>query len=67
MRQRFREREGIGRDVTISNATEISRGRRDRARPKMRGKRKGATMLLAELAKEAGLPDGVLNIIHGGV
>eukprot|EP00466_Bigelowiella_natans_P021329 jgi/Bigna1/51352/estExt_Genewise1.C_1570008 len=27
----------------------------------------GATMLLAELAKEAGLPDGVLNIIHGSV
>jgi len=27
----------------------------------------GATMLLCELAKEAGLPDGVLNIIHGGV
>mmetsp|Transcript_16839 Transcript_16839/g.30185 ORF Transcript_16839/g.30185 Transcript_16839/m.30185 type:complete len:518 (-) Transcript_16839:292-1845(-) len=27
----------------------------------------GATMLLAKLAKEAGLPDGVLNIIHGGV
>ncbi|XP_071504602.1 methylmalonate-semialdehyde/malonate-semialdehyde dehydrogenase [acylating], mitochondrial-like [Diadema antillarum] len=25
----------------------------------------GACMLLAELAKEAGLPDGVLNIIHG--
>mmetsp|Transcript_24351 Transcript_24351/g.36537 ORF Transcript_24351/g.36537 Transcript_24351/m.36537 type:complete len:513 (+) Transcript_24351:54-1592(+) len=25
----------------------------------------GATMLLAKLAKEAGLPDGVLNIIHG--
>ena len=23
------------------------------------------TMLLAELTKEAGLPDGVLNIIHG--
>lgn len=25
----------------------------------------GAAMILAELAKEAGLPDGVLNIIHG--
>nr|XP_054758402.1 methylmalonate-semialdehyde dehydrogenase [acylating], mitochondrial-like [Lytechinus pictus] len=25
----------------------------------------GACMILAELAKEAGLPDGVLNIIHG--
>ena len=25
----------------------------------------GACMLLAELIKEAGLPDGVLNIIHG--
>jgi malonate-semialdehyde dehydrogenase (acetylating)/methylmalonate-semialdehyde dehydrogenase len=25
----------------------------------------GASMLLAQLAKEAGLPDGVLNIIHG--
>lgn len=26
----------------------------------------GATMLLAELAKESGLPDGVLQIVHGG-
>lgn len=26
----------------------------------------GATMILARLAKEAGVPDGVLNIIHGG-
>ncbi|KAI9883659.1 MAG: F-actin-capping protein subunit beta [Watsoniomyces obsoletus] len=26
----------------------------------------GAAMILAELAQEAGLPDGVLNIIHGG-
>lgn len=25
----------------------------------------GAAMIIAELAKEAGLPDGVLNIIHG--
>jgi malonate-semialdehyde dehydrogenase (acetylating)/methylmalonate-semialdehyde dehydrogenase len=25
----------------------------------------GASMLLAKLAKEAGLPDGVLNIVHG--
>jgi malonate-semialdehyde dehydrogenase (acetylating)/methylmalonate-semialdehyde dehydrogenase len=25
----------------------------------------GATMLLAKLAKEAGVPDGVLNIVHG--
>ncbi|KAI3381195.1 hypothetical protein SNEBB_008621 [Seison nebaliae] len=25
----------------------------------------GCTMLLAKLAKEAGLPDGVLNVIHG--
>ena len=27
----------------------------------------GATMILARLAKEAGLPDGVFNVIHGGV
>eukprot|EP00980_Cylindrotheca_fusiformis_P001228 scaffold331_cov117-Cylindrotheca_fusiformis.AAC.6 len=26
----------------------------------------GATMLLAELATEAGLPDGVLQVVHGG-
>ncbi|SPQ98251.1 methylmalonate-semialdehyde dehydrogenase (CoA acylating) [Plasmodiophora brassicae] len=26
----------------------------------------GATMILAGLVKEAGLPDGVLNIVHGG-
>ena len=25
----------------------------------------GACMMLAELAKEAGVPDGVLNVIHG--
>jgi len=25
----------------------------------------GASLLLAELAKEAGLPDGVLNVVHG--
>ena len=25
----------------------------------------GASMLLVELAKEAGVPDGVLNVIHG--
>ena len=25
----------------------------------------GATMMLAKLAQEAGLPDGVLNVIHG--
>lgn len=25
----------------------------------------GASMILAALAKEAGLPDGVLNIVHG--
>ncbi|EPS64202.1 hypothetical protein M569_10579, partial [Genlisea aurea] len=25
----------------------------------------GASMILAELAKEAGLPDGVLNVVHG--
>lgn len=25
----------------------------------------GASMILAELAMEAGLPDGVLNIVHG--
>ena len=25
----------------------------------------GATMLLMEMAKEAGLPDGVVNVIHG--
>jgi len=27
----------------------------------------GATMILARLLQEAGLPDGVLNIVHGGV
>jgi malonate-semialdehyde dehydrogenase (acetylating)/methylmalonate-semialdehyde dehydrogenase len=27
----------------------------------------GATMILAELAKEAGVPNGVLNIVHGSV
>ena len=27
----------------------------------------GAALLLAEMAKEAGLPDGVLNLVHGGV
>jgi len=26
----------------------------------------GASMMLAEMARDAGLPDGVLNIIHGG-
>ena len=25
----------------------------------------GASMLLVELAQEAGVPDGVLNVIHG--
>lgn len=25
----------------------------------------GASMILAELAMEAGIPDGVLNIVHG--
>lgn len=25
----------------------------------------GATMLLMEMAKEAGVPDGVVNVIHG--
>lgn len=25
-----------------------------------------ATLLLAELAQQAGLPDGVLNVVHGG-
>lgn len=25
----------------------------------------GVSMILAALAKEAGLPDGVLNIVHG--
>lgn len=25
----------------------------------------GASMMLAELAMEAGLPNGVLNIVHG--
>jgi malonate-semialdehyde dehydrogenase (acetylating)/methylmalonate-semialdehyde dehydrogenase len=28
-------------------------------------KNPGCSMLLAKLAKEAGLPDGVLNIVHG--
>ncbi|KAF5323622.1 hypothetical protein D9611_005766 [Ephemerocybe angulata] len=27
----------------------------------------GAAMIIAELCKQAGLPDGVLNIVHGGV
>jgi malonate-semialdehyde dehydrogenase (acetylating)/methylmalonate-semialdehyde dehydrogenase len=27
----------------------------------------GATMVLARLCKEAGLPDGVLNVVHGGI
>jgi hypothetical protein len=27
----------------------------------------GASMILARLAKEAGVPDGVLNMIHGQV
>lgn len=27
----------------------------------------GAALLLAAMAKEAGLPDGVLNIVHGGI
>lgn len=27
----------------------------------------GCTMLLAKLAQEAGVPDGVLNIVHGSV
>merc|ERR1719310_1679730 len=27
----------------------------------------GATMMLAEMTKEAGIPDGVFNVIHGGV
>ena len=27
----------------------------------------GATMILAKLAQESGVPDGVLNIVHGGV
>eukprot|EP00456_Euglypha_rotunda_P048224 TRINITY_DN38631_c0_g2_i2.p1 TRINITY_DN38631_c0_g2~~TRINITY_DN38631_c0_g2_i2.p1 ORF type:complete len:130 (-),score=27.45 TRINITY_DN38631_c0_g2_i2:11-400(-) len=27
----------------------------------------GAAMILARLAKEAGIPDGVLNVIHGQV
>jgi len=26
----------------------------------------GATLMIAELAKEAGIPDGVLSVIHGG-
>ena len=25
----------------------------------------GASMILARLAKEAGVPDGVLNVVHG--
>jgi malonate-semialdehyde dehydrogenase (acetylating)/methylmalonate-semialdehyde dehydrogenase len=27
----------------------------------------GATMILAKLAQQAGVPDGVLNVVHGGV
>lgn len=27
----------------------------------------GATMILCELAQKAGVPDGVLNVIHGSV
>ena len=27
----------------------------------------GAAMLIVKLAQEAGVPDGVLNVIHGGV
>ncbi|KAK7468736.1 hypothetical protein VKT23_003239 [Stygiomarasmius scandens] len=27
----------------------------------------GAAMIIAELCKQAGLPDGVLNVVHGGV
>lgn len=26
----------------------------------------GAAMMLARLAQDAGVPDGVLNVIHGG-
>lgn len=27
----------------------------------------GAAMMIAELCQKAGLPDGVLNVVHGGV
>lgn len=33
--------------------------------PQALGKEPGATMILAELAKTAGFPDGVINIVHG--